>query len=273
MYENYINIISNNNHPNIIIYNKYNSKQLFYNIFNLIYKNYNLINETYKKINYKKSIYHYEFDIFKINSKNKNNFIEFITNIVKSKNYYSNNKKIIVLFNFQECNKKLQLFLKIILNKYYYIKFFICTSNYNKIILNIKSSCILFRISKNDINLYNSNILINTSNQYYIFINDIISYIYNLYISNLPYNLLINNIKNISYLLVCCNINFNEFIYLFINKLLSIPYLTNNVKYLLIKEISNIEYHRLFTYYKLIYYEWIIIKIYHIIKNCIKSIY
>ena len=93
---------------------------------------------TYNDIDYIKNNIYYEFNISKITYKKKTHFINLLKEIIKSKNYYFKNKKIIILNNFI-FNTTLQNILKVIIEKNYHVIFIIITQKLNHVIEAIRS--------------------------------------------------------------------------------------------------------------------------------------
>jgi len=130
------NIISNNNHPNLLIHGVNGSGKtlLIKTVLNDLFD----INKYTKKelltenINYERSDYHYYFDLKLVNNDLK--FIDFIKDIVKSYNHYTNKYNYIILDNFEHLSNLNQDRLRVIFEKSLNTsKIIIITSKLNKI--------------------------------------------------------------------------------------------------------------------------------------------
>ena len=130
------NIISNNNHPNLLIHGVNGSGKtlLIKTVLNDLFD----INKYTKKelltenINYERSDYHYYFDLKLVNNDLK--FIDFIKDIVKSYNHYTNKYNYIILDNFDYLSNLNQDRLRVIFEKSLNTsKIIIITSKLNKI--------------------------------------------------------------------------------------------------------------------------------------------
>jgi DNA polymerase III delta prime subunit len=130
------NIISNNNHPNLLIHGVNGSgktlliKTVLNDLFNINkYTKKELLTEN---INYERSDFHYYFDLKLINNDLK--FIDFIKDIVKSYNHYTNKYNYIILDNFEYLSNLNQDRLRVIFEKSLNTsKIIIITSKLNKI--------------------------------------------------------------------------------------------------------------------------------------------
>ena len=146
------NIISNNNHPNILIHGVHNSgktlliKTVMNDLFN-INKYTNKENLT-ENITYERSNSHYYFDLKLVNNDIK--FINFIKDIVKSYNHFNNYKyNYILLDNFDSLSNLNQNRLRVIFEKSLNTtKIIIITSKLNKINEPLLSRFINFRIER-----------------------------------------------------------------------------------------------------------------------------
>ena len=130
------NIISNNNHSNLLIHGINNSgktlliKTVFNNLFNI--NKYTRSELLCDNIYYEKSLSHYYFDLQKINNNMK--FIDFIKEIVKSYNHFTNKYNYIILDNFEHLSNLNQDKLRVIFEKSLNTtKIIIITSKLNKI--------------------------------------------------------------------------------------------------------------------------------------------
>ena len=172
------NIISNNNHPNILIHGVNNSgktlliKTVMNDLFN-INKYTNKENLT-ENITYERSNSHYYFDLKLVNNDIK--FINFIKDIVKSYNHFNNYKyNYILLDNFDSLSNLNQNRLRVIFEKSLNTtKIIIITSKLNKINQPLLSRFINFRIP--DFNLIDKYIYFKNliNNNYYVISDDIL---------------------------------------------------------------------------------------------------
>jgi len=171
------NFITSKNHPNFIIHGVNNSGKtlLIKTVLNDVYKIYKYTNvETLTdNINYEHSYIHYYFDIQKINNNIK--FIDFIKEIVKSYNHYTDNYNYIILDNFEYLSDLNQDRLRVIFEKSLNTtKIIIITSKLNKVNEPLQSRFINFRIpihSITDKYIYFKNLL---ENNYYVICDDIL---------------------------------------------------------------------------------------------------
>ena len=129
-------ILSNNNHPNLLIHGVNGSGKtlLIKTVLNDLFD----INKYTKKelltenINYERSDFHYYFDLKLVNNDLK--FIDFIKEIVKSYNHYTNKYNYIILDNFEYLSNLNQDRLRVIFEKSLKTtKIIIITSKLNKI--------------------------------------------------------------------------------------------------------------------------------------------
>ena len=172
------NIISNNNHPNILIHGVKSSgktlliKTVMNDLFN-INKYTNKENLT-ENITYERSNSHYYFDLKLVNNDIK--IINFIKDIVKSYNHYNNYKyNYILLDNFDILSNLNQNRLRVIFEKSLNTtKIIIITSKLNKINQPLLSRFINFRIP--DFNLADKYIYFKNliNNNYYVISDDIL---------------------------------------------------------------------------------------------------
>ena len=172
------NIISNNNHPNILIHGVHNSgktlliKTVMNDLFN-INKYTNKENLT-ENISYERSNSHYYFDLKLVNNDTK--FIIFIKDIVKSYNHFNNYKyNYILLDNFDTLSNLNQNRLRVIFEKSLNTtKIIIITTKINKINGPLLSRFINFRIPNfnlTDKYIYFKNLL---NKNYYVISDDIL---------------------------------------------------------------------------------------------------
>ena len=137
--------LSYKNHSNIIIHGRRSGKSVL--VKSVMQDIYPGDPTKYLENDFNVTIYnnYYIFECSYIN--NKSSFLEFIKNIIKTYDHYTQQCKYLILDNFEMVNEQLQNSLKVILEKAYYTcKFIIITNQYNKVILPIKSRCIGIRI-------------------------------------------------------------------------------------------------------------------------------
>jgi len=288
--KNFIRLIKYNNYPNTLFYNNYNNI-----IQNTYHKIYNIVNKTiiFNNIKYIKNNIYYEFNLYHIKYKDRNDLVLILQNIIESDNYFKKNKKIIILKNVSY-NLQLQNIFKKLIENNNHVIFIILTKKHNNIIEAIRSRFLCIRIP--NISYYDKYKLLNKLSVKNISVQDYIKnkhnsieYIYylnnidtlkdrNIFtnISNFIFkkiyeekNLknIIQDIKKLSYILVSINIQNNIFfkylIYYIINDI-TIVY-KNKIKS--IKLITDIEYNLLTSYYKMIQYEYMFLNLYNIIKT------
>ena len=142
-------IISDKNHPNIILNGKIIKKEFIITILNEYFFKKNIQNSIYdEEIYYEYNDIYYYFDIKRIKLDIKNTFINTIKKITASYNYFTNKNNYIILDNYNFINPILENKLKVIIEKSCYTtKFIILTSQYDKILEAIKSRCICTRIA------------------------------------------------------------------------------------------------------------------------------
>lgn len=102
-----------------------------------------------KKINYNcyHSNYHIEINILTLSNKEKNNLFELIKEYSYTKSIINIPYKIIVIYNFDKLNKKIQFKFRSIMEKITSnIRFILHVNEYTKVIEPIRSRCIHFRI-------------------------------------------------------------------------------------------------------------------------------
>ena len=138
-------IFKSKNIPNLILYgfhsiDKFNILKEFININNCILNtNYNI--KCYSNNDIK------IFDMKDIKNSQIENFFTIIFEIIKCKNYYSNNLRILILKNFNHINKNIQDRFRVIFEKYRInILFIVITDNYDSILNPIKSRFLSLRI-------------------------------------------------------------------------------------------------------------------------------
>jgi hypothetical protein len=242
-----IKLLKNKNHPNILLYNLYDDNNII-NALNSIYNIKSNIITTENNISYIENNIYFVFNIDKIKYLYKLDFIYIIKNII------SQNKNKYIIFNNLESNTSIQNILKIIIEKNTHIKFIIISKKITNIIEPIKSRFLCIRFPNTD-----KSIGINKYKQH------IFDYIFELYYDKNKNT--IKNIKYISYILRCINDTFSIFLKELFEYIINRTEITENIKYKCIYIISDIEYKYNNGYYKIIYYEYILIKLYTIIKT------
>ena len=171
------NIISNNNHPNILIHGVHNSgktlliKTVLNDLFNI--KKYTNKENLTENIIFERSNLHYYFDLKLVNNDTK--FIDFIKDIVKSYNHFINKYNYILLDNFEHLSTSNQDRLRVIFEKSLNTtKIIIITTKFNKINGPLLSRFINFRIpdfNLTDKYIYFKNLL---NKNYYVISDDIL---------------------------------------------------------------------------------------------------
>ena len=242
---NLIKLLKHKNHPNILLYNLYDNK-IIIDALNVIYDITPNIIITRNDISYIKTNIYHIFNIDKIQYVNKLDFINIIKDVIDQNIRY-------IIFNNLENNASIQNILKVIIEKNTHTKFIIISKKYSNIIKPIKSrfSSICFpNTNKNTINKYKRHIF---------------DYIFNLYYDINPN--IIKHIKYISYILRCINDNFTIFLKELFEYIFDRIELTIDIKCKCIYLISDIEYKYNKGYSKILYYEYILLKIYTIIKT------
>ena len=243
------NLLKCKNHPNILLYNL-ESKNLLIDALNNIYK-IELTNQVCSNdIIYNQNNIYFDFDVNKIKYKHKINFINIIKNIV------STNDRIYIILNNLEDNKSIQNILKKIIEKNNHIGFIVICKKITNIIDQIKSRFVCIRIPNT-----NYNTITITKYKKHIF-----DYIFDLYYENNIKNI-VKNIKYISYVLRCINDSFCFFLKELLEYIIHRVEIIHKIKSQCIFLISDIEYKYNKGYYKIIYYEYLFIKLYDIIKT------
>lgn len=243
------NIIKFKNHSNIVFYDK--SKNINNQFIYILKKKFNCLktyNDVFKNITYEKNNVYYKFDC----RFNQNDIFEFLNKIVKT-HIFDEGIFYLLFLNF-DCFKNENQVRILSFFKYHYYKFIIFTNNLNKTIQSLKSRCIVYRV-KNDL-ITKNDFLIDTINYIYhkIFLN-----------SNKKYFM----IKDISMILICSNIELKDLLSHFIDFIFKKSYIINKHKLKTMKHLTEIEQKSLNCYYKIIYYEYSLLSIYH---NIYKSI-
>ena len=145
---NLIRLFNNKNHPNIILYGHPNIDKfnILLEVLNNVYKMNDEININEGLIDYSKNNIYYKFDCNYIKYKNKQSWLDFLKSIINTDNHYTENKKIIILYNFHNLSKSIQNILKVLIEKNYHIKFIIISDTITDIIDPIKSRFLSIRI-------------------------------------------------------------------------------------------------------------------------------
>ena len=171
------NFISNKNHPNILVHGINNSGKtlLIKTVLNDLFNINKYTNKEYLTDNiiYERSDLHYYFDLKLVNNDLK--FINFIKDIVKSYNYYTNKYNYIILDNFEHLSNLNQDRLRVIFEKSLNTtKIIIITSKLNKINQPLLSRFINFKIPNHNITdkyIYFKNLL---NKNYYVISDEIL---------------------------------------------------------------------------------------------------
>ena len=284
-----LRIISDNNHPNLIIKNPLdNNKEFIYSILNSIF----FLNEDIKPTIYNEEIYYeytdiyYYFDIKKIKLDLKNSFTNIIKQITNTYNYFSNQNNYIILDNYEIINPLIENKLKVIVEKSNTTtKFIIFTKKLDKILDAIKSRCIFLRFSP--LTLYDKEIIFkeyshvsdfNKILQEYNDINLITKKLEGykdpidiflkkcIQIFHKKLNKNINEIKELSYNIKNSVLDFTE-----IQKKIISHYLKENIssekKYKIINTSANNNYLMINCYKDIIYIEYYLLEIYSILND------
>jgi len=282
---NIINLCSKKNHSNILLYNNYNN--IIYKVFNKIYDISNNISVKDNDITYVKNNIYYEFDMIYIKYKQVEQWLSIIKNICKTDNYFINNKKIIILNNLCKSSINIQNVLKVLFEKNNHITFIVTSTCLSKIINPIRSRFICIRcpnqtfynkyLSIQDININDFNrhkhlskklieILKKTNNLCSSdLIDSIIQYILITYKMNNNVKC-VEKLKELSYLIITCNIPMKDFIHRFLSKLLSDNTIINKKKYKIVELVCEYDMNCRKAYYKMIHFEYLLIGIMSIIK-------
>ena len=283
--DNIINLCTHKNHPNILFYNNYN--EVIYRVLNELCDLSNNITMKEQDITYVKNNLYYDFDMIHIRYKQTDQWLQIIKNICKSDNYFINNKKIIILNNLCNSSINIQNVLKVLFEKNNHITFIVTATCLSKIIYPIRSRFICIRcpnqtfynkyLSIEDININDFNrhkylskkfieILKKTNNlKSNDLIDSIIQCIFNTY--EMKNNVkCLEKLKELSYLIITCNIPIKDFIHRFMSKLLSDNTIINKKKYKIVELFCEYDVNSRKAYYKMIHFEYLLIGIMGIIK-------
>lgn len=295
------NILNREDMPNIIIYGHKSvtiKKEILINKLNSKYTIKNKKIDIIKDIEYIHTNIYYEFNIKQLNNKNLDTFLEIISNIINSNNYFTNLKnKIIIFNNFIVC-KKIQNILRVIIEKYRITTLFILISDkYTNIIEPLRSRCIGIRIPglnrsdkrkiiyKNvnykettpkfydNMYLYNCKEDIDISSKLKLsydkgFIDPyqkISKEIMNLYLNNFNINSL-KKIKEISFVIVKY-INISNFYCSLLSLIISDNKIRDKIKYKIIKLFSDSQYNYIKSYRSIIVIEGLLLNIFNLLSS------
>ena len=282
--DNLTRLLKHKNHPNILLYNIIDTKILYETLHNVYIINTNII-EKKKDITYIYNNVYYEFNMNNIRYKNKIEWLSILKDIIQTRDYYTNIKKIIILNNFQNININIQNTLKVIIEKNFHISFIIVCERITNLLDAIKSRFIMIRVPNNmhyqkyksieniDINKFVKNkyqsidylkYLTNIENTDML-INKSIEWL--LLLFNMSEIHIIKKIKEFSYLLISINYPINIFLKDILTILLDDHTLIHKRKIKLIYFISESEYKYNNSYYKMVHIEYILLNIYRIIKT------
>jgi DNA polymerase III delta prime subunit len=288
---NLIRLFNNKNHPNIILYGHPNIDKfnILLEVLNNVYKMNDEININEGLIDYSKNNIYYKFDCNYIKYKNKQPWLDFLKSIINTDNHYTENKKIIILYNFHNLSKSIQNILKVLIEKNYHIKFIIISDTITDIIDPIKSRFLSIRIplidaymkwklvktenitineflkhKHNNIDFIKSLIDINEISNHSI-IDNIIYYIIKI-IDNYKNKDTLLKIKGIIYIIITIGIPHKIFMQSFLIKLLEDHKIIGKKKFLLVKLFCEVDILYINSYYKVIHYEYLIMNIINIIK-------
>ena len=288
---NLIRLFNNKNHPNIILYGHPNIDKfnILLEVLNNVYKMNNEININEGLIDYSKNNIYYKFDCNYIKYKNKQSWLDFLKSIINTDNHYTENKKIIILYNFHNLSKSIQNILKVLIEKNYHIKFIIISDTITDIIDPIKSRFLSIRSplidaymkwklvktenitineflkhKHNNIDFIKSLIDINKISNHSI-IDNIIYYIIKI-IDNYKNKDTLLKIKDIIYIIITIGIPHKIFMQSFLIKLLEDHKIIGKKKFLLVKLFCEVDILYINSYYKVIHYEYLIMNIINIIK-------
>jgi DNA polymerase III delta prime subunit len=290
------NALKSDNSPNLLIYPGYGEK-IFYENFNNIYKIFDIQNIKCGEMSYTRTKYYYEFNMKNIITINIKPLTELLKEIIISKDFYSNNNKIIIFKNFNNIKIAFQNILRVITEKYRETTVFIfLTDKYSNIIEPLKSRSLSLRFSgvkdkeKRKIIYRNSDKTLKTP-KYYDFMysikkedivkiidrgNEIEKYInpydkISLEILKI-YNSRINKtnllkLKDLAYNILKNNINVTIFYHNLLNHLLQNKIIRDNTKYKLVTLFSDSQYNFIKSYRSIIIIESLLINIYFTIKD------
>lgn len=154
-----LNTKTYNNFNNLLVYgiNGVGKKYLVYTLIRKIFntdklelKEYSTdlkINNINVTVNYVKSKYHYEINLYEYGHYDKNIIVEFLKDMVSTKNVYDNSYKIVLLHRFDKISESAQLTLRRIIELYAdNCRFIIISNNLSKINYALLSRFELLRV-------------------------------------------------------------------------------------------------------------------------------
>ncbi|MBD23876.1 MAG: hypothetical protein CMG46_02570 [Candidatus Marinimicrobia bacterium] len=228
-------------HPNIIL----NSNAYLQKFYNTLKKRYTINTQTIDNgnIQYCKSLHHYEFDIDIIDN---NIFFSLLNDIIKTKPFH----RCYIVFNNMNNNcYNLQNKLKCFIERYYDYKYVIITKSYGNIINKLSASFI---------SLYSKQIDDDRS-LYKLIINKL----FEIYLTPV---FKIKDIKNFSYYIYACSIDFSLLLEMILDHIIHVKY-SDKVINKVIQFFSSIEYKYKGSYNKIIFFEYILIELYRLLNN------
>lgn len=282
--------LASKNTPNLILYghHKINKEEILNEYLNTE----NIIKTTKYDINYHSNQFFKIFNMDNIKRSKINNFFTLLSEIIRCKNYYIEQNRILILKNFNHIDKPIQDRFRVLFEKYRINTLFILTTDYYNSILNpIQSRFLSIRIrelSRTDkisisypviknltydkrIKIYDKiyeyndkNIILNFSKNNYGLINNHRDLIENIYHSLKNMKVLdLSQIKDYAYNLEKYHLNnfHSDFLKLIIDEF-------HNIK---LKEcvfkISDIEYNYKKSFNRILSNEFLLIFIYESLKN------
>jgi DNA polymerase III delta prime subunit len=285
------NIIKYKNHPNIIIHGiqGVGKTHLIHDIIKGEFGELHDMGNEKLIIKSNKVCYYFNVSLIL----DKDYFINYIKDIVKSYDYYTDKLKYVFIDNYELININIQKIMKVIIEKNYKTtRFIIITNKIHSMDHAIKSRCLTMRISqpsyvdkyiyvkdylisngydfndyllKEECRLYGIDVVIkkNICEEYVVHSDYMVDNIIELMYS--PFNL--DTIKNISSLIKELNINQHNLFKVFYNKITFIIGENNIDKcYLIIKEMCSSNHIIQFSYRDLIHIESLLIKLYLLIN-------
>tara|TARA_B110001469_G_scaffold8315_1_gene8288 strand:+ start:3376 stop:4269 length:894 start_codon:yes stop_codon:yes gene_type:complete len=279
------------NHSNIILYGHPNIDKfnILLEVLNNIYTMIKEVRVNDGLIEYCKNNIYYKFDCNYIKYKNKISWLNFLKSIITTDNHYTDNNKIVIMYNFHNLSRSIQNILKVLIEKNSHIKFIVISDTINDVIEAIISRFICIRIplidpyskwkliKTEDItidefikhkhnNLDFIKLLIDIDDVRHYSIIDYIVYNIILIIKNYKNNKTLIDIKKIIYLLVTIGIPHIVFMQSLLSKLLEDHTIIGKKKNNLVKLFCEVDILYINSYYKVIHYEYLIMNIINIIK-------
>lgn len=281
-------ILKNKDHQNIIVsgLKSVGKTTLITVVMRNIFGETKLCNRD--KISFLENKNYYIFDLLKAN--NKYDILKLIKDITNKYDYYSNNRKYIILDNFNDTSQNIQNSIKVLIEKNSInARFILITKKYQSINKSLSANCLQLKIpnpTKYDKFIYLQDIFKNKIRfNRYLLLEDCskldIEIIMNKYLFDCEYkDIYIENIYNfIEFLLSDLNISFlrdhiinvkntDLKIDLFLNKLIDklVPILSGLKMIIVIKEISKYNYIINKSYRDIIPLEALFIRLYKIIN-------